>query len=261
MFMKELAIKAATEAGLVLKENFGKITHEHIDLKQKFDFVTFVDKQAEEKIVKIIKTAYPDHKIFGEETSKDEVGGYRWIIDPLDGTTNYIHGYPVFSISIGLEWEGDIILGVVYDPSHEELFVAEKGKGAQLNGHPIRVSNITDLTMSLLSTGFPFRAKRKIDLYLSSFKELFTKVSGIRRMGSAAIDLCNIACGRAEGFWEIGLSPWDVAAGYLMIKESGGQITDFIGEDNAIWSGNVIASNGHIHQTLVNVVGGILGDS
>jgi len=252
--MKQTAIRAAFEASKILKENFGRITSTQIDLKRQFDFVTFVDKGAEKKIIDVIRKEYPDHKFYAEESDKDESGGYRWIIDPLDGTTNYIHGYPVYSVSIALEYNKDIILGVIYDPSRDELFTAEKGRGAALNDKPIRVSTVTDPALSLLTTGFPFRSKNYIEFYLESFKRLFHKVSGIRRIGSVALDFAYLASGRCEGFWEIGLSPWDIAAGYLIVSEAGGLMTDFAGEDDPVWTGNVIASNGHLQETIIEVV-------
>jgi len=252
--MKEIAIKAALEASKILKENFGKISSSQIDLKRQFDFVTYVDTSAEQKIIQVIKNDYPDHKFYAEESDKDESGGYRWIIDPLDGTTNYIHGNPVFAISIALEYDKKIILGVIYDPMRDELFTAEKDKGATLNGKAIQVSEIADPALSLLTTGFPFRSKHYLELYLESFKQLFYKVSGIRRMGSVALDFSYLACGRCEGFWEIGLAPWDIAAGYLIVKEAGGLMTDFAGGDSPVWTGNVIASNGKLHATIKNVV-------
>ena len=252
--MINVAIEAAKQAGKILMENLGTLKSSQIDSKQQFDFVTEIDKKSERKIIEIIKTAFPEHKIFAEETQKDEKGGYRWIIDPLDGTTNYIHSYPMFSVSIALEYEGEIILGVVYDPSREEYFTTEKGKGAFLNGQPISVSNITDPSMAIFSTGFPFRIKDSIDLYLASFKALFFKISGIRRCGSAALDFAYIAAGRCDGFWEIGLSPWDVAAGYLLIKEAGGKMTDFAGGQEFFETGNVVATNGHFHDEIVSTV-------
>jgi myo-inositol-1(or 4)-monophosphatase len=252
--MKEIAIKAARAAGKLLMENVGRLNADSINSKQKFDFVTDIDKQSEKLIASIIKDKFPDHKILAEETFKDRTGGYRWIIDPLDGTTNFIHAYPVFSISIALEVDGEIILGVVYDPNREELFFAEKGKGAFLNNRSIQCSNIDNPNVSLLVTGFPFRSKHYIDSYQQSFKVLFHKVSGIRRSGSVAIDFCNLAAGRCDGFWEIGLSPWDVAAGYLLISEAGGLMTDFSGGDQPVWTGNVVASNGKIHSVILNEI-------
>ncbi len=251
--MKETAIQAALEASKIIKSNLGKIQNTEVDLKRKFDFVTHVDRESETKIIEVIKTRFPEHKIFAEESTKDDHGGYRWIIDPLDGTTNYIHAFPVFAISIALEMEGEIILGLVLDPLRDEMFIAEKGRGATLNGRRIKVSRTSDLAVSLLTTGFPFRHKESLDLYLESFRRLFLQVSGIRRIGCVALDFCYLASGRCEGFWEIGLSPWDVAAGYLIIKEAGGMITDFSGGDAPIWTGNVVASNGLIHEHILKV--------
>ena len=186
--MKETAIQAALEANKIIKSNLGTIQSSEVDFKQKFDFVTHVDRESEAKIIEVIKSRFPDHKIFAEESTKDERGGYRWIIDPLDGTTNYIHAFPVFAISIALEHEGEIVLGVVHDPLRDEMFVAEKGQGASLNGKPIHVSHTSDLAVSLLTTGFPFRHKEALDLYLESFRRLFLQVSGVRRIGCVALD-------------------------------------------------------------------------
>jgi myo-inositol-1(or 4)-monophosphatase len=249
--MKETAVLAAKEAARIIKKHLGKISQTNIDLKRKFDYVTQADRESEQKIIEVIRARYPDHKFYAEESIKDGPGGYRWLIDPLDGTTNYIHAYPIYSVSIALEHDGEVILGVVYDPTRDEMFIAEKGKGATLNGEPIKVSSIDDPAMSLVLTGFPFRSKKMVDLYLSSFKKIFARVSDIRRDGSAALDFCAIACGRADAFWEIGLSPWDVAAGYLMITEAGGRMTDFFGKKNPLWTGNVVASNGALHPWIL----------
>lgn len=252
--MRDTAIRAAKAASKIQLENLGKISAGQIDTKKQFDFVTFVDKTSESTIIETIRTEFPDHQFYGEESHKEEGGGHRWIIDPLDGTTNYIHGIPFFSISIALEVEHEIVLGVVYDPVRDEMFVAEKGKGTTLNDQPVRVSAITDPAVSLITTGFPFRAKEYIDIYQRSFKDILFQASGVRRMGSAALDFSYIACGRSEGFWEIKLGPWDVAAGSLLVREAGGVITDFSGGDEYIWTGNVVASNGHLHDMLLGSV-------
>jgi myo-inositol-1(or 4)-monophosphatase len=251
--MQEQAVAAIHKAGKLIMRHFGSIQQDQIDVKMASDFVTFVDRESESILITELQRAFPDHSFYAEESSRAPKGGYRWIIDPLDGTTNYIHGSPLFTISVALEHEGDIILGLVYEPVRDELFSAEKGKGAFLNGKPIHVSGVQDPDASLLSTGFPFRQKEKIDAYLAGFKEMFMHVSGIRRMGSAALDLSYVACGRFEGFWEMGLSPWDVAAGALLIQEAGGKFTDFSGGEGAIWSGDVVASNGHLHDLLVSI--------
>lgn len=245
-----VAEKAARKAGRFLLQHFGTIKAEDINQKSPFDFVTYVDHHAEKILVDHIRAAFPEHRIYAEEQNKQPQGGYRWIIDPLDGTTNYVHGHPVFSISLALEYEGELICGVVYDPTRDELFAGQKGYGATLNGRGIHVSNISQPEKALLATGFPFRQKQLLPAYLRCFQDLFLQVSGIRRMGSAALDLCYVACGRVDGFWEIGLSPWDVAAGAVIVKEAGGVITDFDGTDQAVWSGNVIASNGLLHDVI-----------
>lgn len=249
------AFRAAMLAGEYIVKSLGNISENDIDVKQASDFVTSVDRKSEEIIINTIKNKYPDHIFIAEESTKDTASGtFRWIIDPLDGTTNFIHQYPVFSVSIALEYEDDIILGVVYDPLREELFTAEKGKGAFLNGVPFRVSSISDLSGSLIATGFPFRQKEIIDDYLQLFKNIFHQVSDIRRAGSAAIDLAHIACGRCDGFFEIGLSPWDIAAGSLLILEAGGTITDFSGGSDYLVTGNVVAATPAVHDRLLREV-------
>lgn len=249
-----IAVHAAQEAGALLMNSFGKLRHDQIEAKMKFDFVTEVDRASEKCVIDVIKTHYPDHKIYAEETTRDDIGGYRWIIDPLDGTTNYIHGVPIFSVSIGLELDGDMVLGAVYDPTRDELFYAEKGKGAFLNDVPIHVSNVTQPDVALLATGYPFRIKQHIDLYQESFKRIFYKVSGIRRAGSAAIDLCYIAAGRFDGFWELDLHAWDLAASYVILHEAGGKITDFSGGDDVLTTGNTVASNTLLHDEILDIL-------
>ena len=250
----QIAVQAARRAGALLMESYGKISHSQVETKEKSDFVTKADKESEQLIIDLVHSKYPDHKIYAEETVQQEIGGYRWIIDPLDGTTNYIHGVPVFSVSIGLELDGEIILGVVLDPNRDELFYAEKGAGAFLNNKPIHVSGIAQPEMALLATGYPFRMKDYIDLYQESFKQLFAQVSGIRRAGSAAIDLCYIACGRYDGFWELGLHAWDIAASKVILAEAGGRITDFGGGEFVLHTGNTVASNSHLHDDILAVV-------
>ena len=246
------AVKAARLAGKIIVENLGKLSKEDIHLKQSSDFVTRVDKESEEIIITTIREIFPHHHFLAEE-SLNQVGTdqYRWIIDPLDGTTNFIHGYPVFSVSIALEYQREIILGVIFDPLRDELFTAEKGRGAFLNKHPIKVSAVRDIEYSMIATGFPFRRKEFIDLYLELFKKVFLKVSDLRRAGSAALDLAYLACGRCEGFFEIGLSPWDIAAGEIMIREAGGIVTDFGGGGDYLSTGNIVAGTPLIHEMLL----------
>ena len=204
------AFRAAILAGELIRNNMGKISESDVDIKQASDFVTHVDRESEQIIIDTIRAQFPGHHFLTEESLKEDGSGeYRWIIDPLDGTTNYIHGYPVFSVSIALELNRDIIMGLIYDPLRGDIFTAEKGDGAFLNGQPVKISGVTDMANGLISTGFPFRKRELIDAYLMLFKNIFRRVSGVRRAGSAALDLAYVACGRCEGFFEIALSPWD----------------------------------------------------
>lgn len=249
------AITAARLAGDLILKNFGRLSTGDIQTKQDFDFVTKVDKQAESIIMQTISDKFPLHVFLAEETLKQEAGdNYRWIIDPLDGTTNYIHSYPMFSVSIALEYKDEIIVGVVLDPLKNELFYAVKGIGSFLNNKQIYVSDTVLLAKSLIATGFPFRKKEMIDLYLDAFRKIFEEVSDIRRAGSAALDLAYIASGRCEGFFELNLSPWDIAAGSLLIKEAGGVITDFGGGENYLATGNIIGGNKHIHTEILKII-------
>lgn len=251
----DVGIRAAQLAGQAIIDNLGKISKKDINYKMASDFVTRVDKESEEIIIKTIKKEFPDHHFLAEESFKETaLEAYRWIIDPLDGTTNYIHQYPVFSISIALEYQKEIIVGVVYDPLREELFTAEKGRGAFLNKHQIQVSMIHSLRDCLVTTGFPFRSKEFIDVYLKLFRNVFQKISDLRRAGSAALDLSYLACGRCEGFFEIGLSPWDIAAGDILIREAGGFVTDFGGGNEYLLTGNIVAGNPAVHKKLLKEV-------
>jgi myo-inositol-1(or 4)-monophosphatase len=258
----EIAIKAARLAGQIIVEHLGKISKKDIGLKQASDFVTIVDRESEKVIIDTIKKCFPDHLFLAEESLKEcGTETYRWIIDPLDGTTNYIHSYPVFSVSIALEYEGEIITGVILDPLRNELFWAEKGFGAYVNCSPIEISKVS-IGESLVTTGFPFRSKEMIDNYLKLFRNLFLKVSDLRRSGSAALDLAYLASGRCDGFFELGLSPWDIAAGSLLIKEAGGVITDFGGGNDYLRTGNIVAGNPAVHAEILtevkNVFDGII---
>jgi myo-inositol-1(or 4)-monophosphatase len=251
----DIAITAAKQAGKILVDSLGKLQSTEIKSKRLFDYVTTVDKESEQTIIDIIRSNFPDHFIFAEETGQSgEKSSYRWIIDPLDGTTNYIHGYPFCAISIALEYEEEIILGVIYDPLRNELFIAEKGRGAFLNGRKIEVSKEKEFPNCLIATGFPFKYRDLLELYLQTFSSVFKKVSGVRRAGSAALDLAYVACGRVDGFWEIKLGPWDVAAGDIIVREAGGKVTDILGGKNHITTGNVIATNGLIHEHIFSIV-------
>jgi myo-inositol-1(or 4)-monophosphatase len=256
------AVEAARRSQEVILDNLGRLSKGDVSLKQASDFVTRVDKESEHVIIQTIKERFPQHFFLSEESLKDTENTYRWIIDPLDGTTNYIHGFPMFAVSIALEHKGEIILGVVLDPLRDELFTAEKGCGAYLNGSPIRVSTASVLSECLLATGFPFRKKDMIDLYLQAFRNIFLRVSGIRRAGSAALDLAYLAAGRCDGFFELGLSPWDIAAGSILIKEAGGIVTDFGGGNDYLSTGNIVAGTQYVHgevlKEIKNVFGGII---
>ncbi len=256
----QTAVFAARAAGQIISDNLGRLSKDDVSLKQVSDFVTRVDKESEACIVRIIRERYPGHHILAEEAVKETAReGYRWIIDPLDGTTNFIHQYPAFCVSIALELRSKVIAGVIFDPLRKELFFAEKGKGAFLNELPVTVSTITTCSDSLITTGFPFRIRDFIDPYLKLFKNVFFKVSGLRRAGSAALDLAYVAAGRCEGFFEIGLSPWDIAAGGLIIEEAGGVITDFGGGSEYLSTGNVVAGNRAIQAELLKEVQAVFG--
>ena len=251
----EVAKLAATQAGKILYDSLGKLNPGQIKNKTLFDYVTDVDQDSERMIIDLIRSHYPEHSIMSEEFGVEELTSqYRWIIDPLDGTTNYIHAFPVCAVSIALEFNEEIILGVIYDPFRDELFSAEKNKGAFLNNNKISVSKEADLSRCLIATGFPFKHKILLKSYWQTFSAIFQKVSGIRRAGSAALDLAYVACGRFDGFWEIKLSPWDVAAGDIIVREAGGKLTDVIGEQNHRSTGNIIAANPLIHETILAAV-------
>ncbi len=215
------------------------------------DFVTQVDQAAEAAIIEVIRDHYPDHAILAEESGSTGEHEFEWIIDPLDGTTNYVHGFPVFSVSIAVARRGEVEHGVVYDPLRQEIFSASRGEGAQLDGRRIRVSKRTTLQQSLIATGFPYRSNLEhIERYLNMLRPVMIECSGVRRPGSAALDLCYVAAGRVEAFFEIGLSKWDIAAGSLILREAGGRISNFRGGDGYLESGNVVAGNPKIYAAL-----------
>lgn len=247
------AQEAALKAGAVLRENFGGVRD--IAYKGDINLVTEMDTRSERTIVEILRTAFPDHGIVAEEeTSIQNGSGYLWIIDPLDGTTNYAHAYPCFSVSIALQHEQDIIAGVVYDPMRGELFSAGKGQGAFLNGKQIQVSSIDILIKSLLATGFPYDRKVCSKNNMDHFHNLLMAAQEVRRDGSAALDLCYVAAGRFDGFWELKLKAWDVAAGSLIVREAGGMISGLAGNPVNLDAGEILASNGKIHSAMVEVL-------
>jgi myo-inositol-1(or 4)-monophosphatase len=252
-----LAIEAAKQAGKFLKDNVGNIST--IEMKStEINLVTDIDKRSESMIISMIKKQFPTHDIIAEESGRTAgTSDYRWIIDPLDGTTNYTHGLPLFCVSIGVENKGDIIAGVIYDPLRDELYTAEKGSGAFLNGRRIQVSTEDRLIHSLLITGFPYNVKDNPHNAIGHFNNLVIAAQGIRRLGSAALDLAYVACGRAEGFWEVNLHPWDISAGVLIITEAGGTVTDFERKPVNAYTPNIVASNGKIHDEILKVLSGI----
>lgn len=250
---KKIAIQSVLKGGDILQGYRGEV--KKIDYKGVVNLVTEADRLSENAIIKIIQKNFPEHNILTEESKGYEKDSdYKWIIDPLDGTTNYAHGFPVYCISIALEKEGEILLGVVYNPVLKELFVAEKNKGAFLNGKGIYVSKQRELSRSLLATGFPYDIRESQINNLDHFKNLALTSQAIRRAGSAALDLCYLAKGIFDGFWELKLSPWDTAAGILMVKEAGGKVTNFSGEKFSIYAKDILATNGKIHNQMIQVL-------
>ena len=248
-------VSCARAGGRVLMDYWGRQRDYAVREKGRNDFVTIVDREAEAAIVRIVRERFPDHAILAEESPPSEGRlGYRWYIDPLDGTTNFIHGYPLFAVSVGVSDPQGMRAAAVYDPVRDELFTAARGHGAHLNGEPIRTSSAETLSRSLLVTGIPFRSLARLDQYLTSLRSFILGASGLRRDGSAALDLAYVACGRYEGFWEMSLSPWDVAAGSLIVREAGGVVTDFSGRDRYIESGDIIAANPHVHASMLRIV-------
>jgi myo-inositol-1(or 4)-monophosphatase len=250
---KIFAVDLARRAGVLLKENFNQ-KHE-INYKDEINLVTEADKMSEDLIIATISQKFPGHGILSEESPVfTGVGKLRWIIDPLDGTTNYAHGYPVFCVSIALENEGKIVLGVIYDPMREEMFVAVRGEGAYLNDKKLHVSDVSDLSRSLLVTGFPYDIRESQDNNLNFFNTMALKVQAIRRAGSAALDLAYLAAGRFDGFWELKLKPWDTAAGCLMVEEAGGVNSDIAGQKWHLQSPSLLASNALIQEQMVEAL-------
>ncbi|MFH0702828.1 MAG: inositol monophosphatase family protein [bacterium] len=250
-----IAKEAAFEAGEIQLVYFGK--QKEITYKtNEFDLVTNVDKMVEDKVLSIIKGYFPEHEMLGEESGAhgDVASDYLWIIDPIDGTTNYAHNFPHFAISIGLLYQGNIFLGVVYDAFKNEIFWAGNGMGAYLNAEPIKVSAVRKLDNSLLSTGFPYERSEILEESLKYFNKFVFESQAIRRTGSAALDLCYVACGRLDGFWELNLAPWDVTAGACIIQEAGGKVTNFGTNKFDICIKNIIASNKLLHQQIVDII-------
>jgi myo-inositol-1(or 4)-monophosphatase len=258
--MVNIAVRAARRAGELMVRQLNQLDTLQVAEKSRNEFVTQVDQLAEDAIIEVIRDHHPDHAILAEESGLQGAHEYQWIIDPLDGTTNYVHGFPVFSVSIAVAHHGELQHGVVYDPLRQEIFTASRGAGAQLDGRRIRVSKRAGLQQALIATGFPYRSNLKhIDRYLEMLRAVMLETAGIRRPGSAALDLCYVAAGRVDAFFEIGLNKWDIAAGALIIREAGGRISDFRGSDEYLASGNVVAGNPKAYAALSKLLAPFTG--
>ncbi|MGZ0019775.1 inositol monophosphatase family protein [Nitrosomonas sp. wSCUT-2] len=255
--MLTIAVKAARRAGSIINQASQNLDLLTVSKKSHSDYVSEVDGAAEAAIIKVLHAAYPDHAILAEESGRQgdhEKSEFLWIIDPLDGTTNFLHGFPKYSVSIALKHKGVLTHAVVYDPNMNELFTASRGTGAFLNDRRIRVSKRTKLEDCLIGTGIPFRDLTHLDAYLAMFKDIVPRTSGIRRPGSAALDLAYVAAGRYDGFWEIGLAPWDMAAGCLLITEAGGLVGDLEGNGTFLESGQIIAGSPKVFSQLLQLI-------
>ncbi len=249
----EAAKEAARKAGRMLKKNID--ASREVSFKGIVDLVTNFDEQSQRMIFKYLSAIFPEHSFLAEEgLSQAKKSEFQWIIDPLDGTTNYAHRFPIFTVSIALEAKGEVVIGVVYDPMREETFSAARGEGAFLNGKKINVSSVDDLNRGLLATGFPYDIRVSEANNIVHFNNFLTRAQAVRRCGSAALDLCYVACGRFDGFWELKLKPWDMAAGALLVQEAGGRVTGFRNKEFSLSSSEILASNGLIHQQMVEVL-------
>ena len=256
---RTVALTAAREAGRILMEHLGRV--EHVRYKGTIDLVTEADEASERRITELIRARFPEDQILAEEggASGSPHAERRWLIDPLDGTTNYAHAYPFFAVSIACELRGELQLGIVLAPALGELFLAERGAGAFLNGERLAVSATDSLIRSMLTTGFHYQPEL-IRRNLAAFERLVLSAQAVRRDGSAALDLCYVAAGRFDGYWELGLNPWDTAAGALLVREAGGALTDAEGQPYRLGAGSVVASNGHIHEQLLAGIRGEGGE-
>ncbi len=248
--MLNIAVRAARNAGDLIQRmshNLDKLT---IDQKGRNDYASEVDRLAEQEIIKQLRSLFPDHAILAEESGAHQGNEYVWVIDPLDGTTNYLHGFPHYAVSIALKHKNRLELGVIYDPCRDELFTAERGGGAMLNNRRIRVAKQNSLRGALIGTGFPFKSMENLEPYLEMFRAVSADSAGIRRAGAAALDAAYVACGRLDAYWEIGVKEWDIAAGVLLVQEAGGVATDFAFNDKYLQSGNIIVGNPKMHQLI-----------
>ena len=253
--MLNIAVRAARRAGSIINRASLSGGALQVRSKRANDFVTQVDGAAEEAVIDIVRKSYPDHGFIAEESGESTPDAeYLWIIDPLDGTTNFIHGFPQYAVSIAVQRRGALEHAVVYDPTKNELFTASKGRGAFLNDRRIRVSKCLKLDDALVGTGFPFKELDRLDLYMKQLRTFMSKSSGVRRAGAAALDMAYVACGRLDAFWELGLAPWDMAAGALLIQEAGGLVADITGEQEFMSTGDVVAATPKIFPAVLEAM-------
>jgi len=249
--MLNIAVRAARNAGDLIIRSLQHVDHLKITTKGLNDFVTDVDRLAEQEIINTIQKAYPEHSILAEESGQQGDNETVWVIDPLDGTKNFLHGFPHYCVSIAIRMRGRLDHAVIYDPLRDELFSASRGDGAQLNDRRLRVTKRKEFTGALLATGFPFKYPQHLDAYMATFNAVFPQVADIRRTGSAALDLAYVAAGRLDAYWEIGLEKWDLAAGALLVEEAGGTVSDFAGGDDYFETGNIVVGNVKLHPQLL----------
>ena len=253
--MLNIAVRAARRAGSIINRASLDNAGLEVRSKRQNDFVTRVDHAAEEAVLDVVRKAFPDHAILAEESGAAAgTAEYEWVIDPLDGTTNFIHGFPQYCVSIAIRHRGALAHGVVYDPNRNELFTASKGRGAFLNDRRIRVSKCTRFSEALVGTGFPFKELNRVEQYVKQFRSIITSTAGLRRAGAAALDLAYVACGRLDAFWELGLSPWDMAAGALLIQEAGGLVGDLKGDDGYLESGELACATPKVFPGLLEAL-------
>ncbi|NNE38058.1 MAG: inositol monophosphatase [Gammaproteobacteria bacterium] len=256
-----IGVRAARKAGDYIVRNLDRISDLNIDEKSLNDYVSEVDRNAEQIIIETIHNSYPDHAILAEESGQQGESEYQWIIDPLDGTTNFLHGFPQFAVSIAVKHKEVIEQAIIYDPLRQELFTATRGDGAQLNNRKIRVSNRKELKGALLGTGFPFGSNPDLEIFLNTFRAIFPVTSGIRRAGAASLDLAFVACGRLDGFWEFGLKEWDIAAGTLLIQEAGGMVSRIEHTEATQDRENILCANPKIYSEMKKIIDSIISDN
>lgn len=252
--MLNIAVRAARRAGTVINRALNRLGDVRVDTKGHRDYVTEIDREAENAIIHTLLEAYPSHAILAEESGEQGNSDFVWVIDPLDGTLNFIHGYPQFAVSIALRIRGELDQAVVFDPVRDELFTASKGVGAQLNNRRLRVSDCQSLDQALLATGFPIRDPAALNRYMPTLNALLPRVGGVRRAGSACLDLAFVACGRLDGYWEFGINEWDIAAGALLVQEAGGIVTEPNGSSDYLRSGNILCASPRIHREIATIL-------